>query len=116
METVLLVDTLDSAIHPGDYLIDESGKVYLVVLTENSFIRQGFLRVYQVNLRRGFYCPVDNHTYVRAEYSVRFSPDEVEKLPGSPVEIRSIFRKLIEPSRETNRHALRERHMLRRLP
>lgn len=91
MQVALSVDALDQPVHEGDVLITDSGKAFFVVDTENSFIRHGFLRVYEAKRRRGSYYPDELHTYLKSMLSVRL---DIESLPAEPVERRKLYNEL----------------------
>lgn len=111
METAYLPDALDQEILPGDYLIDDSGKAYIVDRTENSFIRQGFLRVRELRLVRGDFVSGDSHTYCQAQFAIRL---DKTKVPVDKLERRSLYRKLLEPTVQAKVDELRRRRSLRR--
>jgi hypothetical protein len=88
VETVLLTDLLDQAIHEGDLVLNDSGRIYFVDHTENSFIRQGFLCVREARISRGFWVASDDHQYAMGSYLLRVSPEEA---PTEQKERRAYF-------------------------
>lgn len=81
MQAVLLTDVLNQAIHAGDLVLNDSGRIYFVDDTENSFIRQGFLRVREARLSRGYWVAADAHQYAMGSYLLRVEPEEAPTEP-----------------------------------
>lgn len=112
LDTTLLADALDRPIHEGDLILTDAGRIYFVDFTENSFIRQGFLRVREARKSRTHILASEQHAYAQAQFCVIVSPSEVElELRGR----RDFFWKAIEPTRERKLAELRKRHEKRRL-
>jgi hypothetical protein len=82
MQTVLLTDVLDKAIHAGDLVIEDSGHLYLVDDTENSFLRQGYLRVRLARITRSGVTSDVSHTYTQANFCLNLGkPADLKEIP-----------------------------------
>lgn len=112
VDTTLLADALNKPIHCGDLVLDDAGRVYFVDDTENSFLRQGFLRVHEARMRRKQLVSSDAHTYVMAAATVVVPRGS---FPGEIPERRRHYFHLIEPTMAPKVDELRRRRELRRL-
>lgn len=70
MELIPVPDKLGRPVEVGELLLDGTGRVYLVEETENSFRRQGIMRVKVAHLARGKVVAAEAHQYIIPQFTV----------------------------------------------
>jgi hypothetical protein len=111
VDTTLLADALNRPIHEGDLVLTDAGRIYFVEFTENSFLRQGFLRVKEARKSRTQILPAEQHAYVEGQFSLVVQPEKVEL---DPRDRRDYYREVTKLVNEARVKELQERRSLRR--
>lgn len=107
MDLIQLADALGKTVQEGDLLLSESGRVYVVVPTENSFRRQTILRVRRAKEGGRSLSFESSHTYLQPQFTATVTEGDVSALTLR--ERRQLYVTLTAPSRAELMKKLRQR-------